>query len=357
MSILHIVGAKVWGGGEQYVYDMCDELQHRGLQVYTLVDVKNGVFKERLQTVSKVLQVNLYRLQGLFSIQAIARHIKDTGITSIHCHSGKYILLCIFLKKLTGVKLFFYKHNVVLRKEDKYHRWIESQVDRFICVSKCVYDAQVNVQHPERYVLLYNGVNARRFPKIEHKKILDTMAPVKTVLTLGYAGRIEENKGVFVLLEAVRKLVSSHQLIQLKICGDGTQENVTRLKEYIATHHLESYIQYMGFQEDINHFYRSIDCLVAPSIVKEAFGLVLCEAMYCEDLVIASRSGAQHEIIEDGVSGILLEDVTIDTIYNACMDVVLDPTRRAQMALQGNTRVTNHFTIHKMVDTLCEMIE
>ena len=39
------------------------------------------------------------------------------------------------------------------------------------------------------------------------------------------------------------------------------------------------------------------------------------------------------------------------------MDVVLDPIRRTQMALQGNARVTNHFTVHKMVDTLCEMLE
>lgn len=357
MSILHIVGAKVWGGGEQYVYDMCDELRHRDLQVYTVVDIKNSTFKERLQAVSKVLQVNLYTLQGLLSIQVIARHIKEEGITSIHCHSGKYILLCIFLKKLTGVKLFFYKHNVVPRKEDIYHRWIESQVDRFICVSKCVYDMQVNVKHPERYVLLYNGVNTRRFPKLTPKKMVGTVDQTHSLVTLGYAGRIEENKGLFVLLEAVRKLVSSHQLVQLKICGDGTQENVTRLKEYIATHHLESYIQYMGFQEDINQFYRSIDCLVAPSIVKEAFGLVLCEAMYCEALVIASRSGAQHEIIENGVSGILLEDITVETTYNACMNVVLDPTRRAHMALQGKTRIISHFTIHKMVDTICEIIE
>ena len=41
MSILNVVGAKVWGGGEQYVYDMCDELHRRQISSFVLVD-KSG---------------------------------------------------------------------------------------------------------------------------------------------------------------------------------------------------------------------------------------------------------------------------------------------------------------------------
>ena len=41
MSILNVVGAKVWGGGEQYVYDMCDELHRRHIPSIVLLETSN----------------------------------------------------------------------------------------------------------------------------------------------------------------------------------------------------------------------------------------------------------------------------------------------------------------------------
>lgn len=356
MSILHIVGAKVWGGGEQYVYDMCDELHRRGVDVYTLIDKRNISFYERFNTVSKVLVSNLYALQGLTSLYSVAKKIKEEGITSIHCHSGKYILLCIFLKKMTGIKLFFYKHNVIARKDDAYHQWIESQVDGFICVSKCVYDEQVNPKYSDKYYLVYNGVNTHRFPKITNKIECHSSDCIDKPFIIGYAGRIVENKGIYVLLEAIHALYQYDKNIKLRICGDGKDVDIAHIKQYIIDYSMESFVEYIGFQEDINQFYRSIDCLVAPSIVKEAFGLVLCEVMYCEALAIASKSGAQQEIIKHGESGILLDDVTPDEIYNVLVRLLNTPEIRKKIILNGFQRVNDTFTIKKMVDRIFEII-
>lgn len=41
MSILNVVDAKVWGSGEQYVYDMCDELHRRQILSFVFVDASN----------------------------------------------------------------------------------------------------------------------------------------------------------------------------------------------------------------------------------------------------------------------------------------------------------------------------
>jgi len=47
MGIIHIAGASVWGGGEQYVYDINAEMQRRGKDVYVLVDESNTVLCSR----------------------------------------------------------------------------------------------------------------------------------------------------------------------------------------------------------------------------------------------------------------------------------------------------------------------
>ena len=357
MSILHVVGAKVWGGGEQYVFDMCDELHRRGVDVYTLIDKRNISFYERFNTVSKALVSNLYALQGLTSLYSVAKIIKEEGITSIHCHSGKYILLCVFLKKMTGIKLFFYKHNVIARKDDAYHQWIESHVDGFICVSKCVYDVQVNPKYSDKYHLLYNGVNTYRFPEITNEIECHSNDCIDRPFIIGYAGRIVENKGIYVLLEAIHALYQYDKNIKLRICGDGKNVDIAYMKQYIIDHSMDSFVEYIGFQEDINQFYRSLDCLVAPAMVKEAFGLVLCEAMYCKTLVTASQSGAQHEIIKHDESGILLEHVSSSEIFNTLVNVLKNPDKRKKIALNGYKHVNENFTIRKMVDRICEIIQ
>ena len=352
MSILNVVGAKVWGGGEQYVYDMCDELHRRHIPSFVLVDTSNHELQERFAQVAEVLTGNLYSCKGFTSILSIARQIKEQNITVIQCHSGKYILLCIALKRLTGAKLVFYKHNVVKAKTDMYHRWIQSEVDAFICVSKKVYDAQIIPSIASKYYLVYNGINTHRFPVLSDSKRSISTKP----FIVGYAGRIIENKGIFELLDAIRLIHTNTNDIRLVICGDGKPNDIERMNCYINQHQMAEYVQYMGFQKDMNQWYRSIHCLVAPSKVQEAFGLVLCEAMYCKVPVITSTSGAQAEIIENGVCGILIDTVNSESISEAIQGLMNNDAIRTSIIEQGYTRVASTFTIAKMVDSIDKIV-
>lgn len=350
MSILNVVGAKVWGGGEQYVYDMCDELHRRQISSFVLVDETNQELQDRFTSVAEIITANLYSCKGFLSIGSIVKQMNQYGIDVIQCHSGKYILLCLALKRLTGAKLIFYKHNVVHAKTDMYHRWIQSQVDAFICVSKRVYDVQVIADIAHKYHLVYNGVNTQRFPVLENESI--STSP----FIVGYAGRIIENKGIFELLDAIKIVHDKDLDILLRICGDGKLADIERMHEYIAEHKMQDYVQYIGFQKDMNQFYRSIHCLVAPSKVQEAFGLVLCEAMYCKVPVITSTSGAQVEIIENGTSGILLETVNSTSIADAMQGMIINDVFRESIINEGYKRVESTFTITKMVDSIVTIV-
>ena len=352
MSILNVVGAKVWGGGEQYVYDMCDELHRRQIPSFVLIDVSNHELQERFEQVAEVLTANLYSYKGFTSLLSIVKHIKEKGITVIQCHSGKYILLCLALKRLTGAKLVFYKHNVVKAKTDMYHRWIQSKVDAFICVSQKVYDAQIIPSIASKYHLVYNGVNIHRFPVLS-----DSNSSISNKsFIVGYAGRIIENKGIFELLDAIRVIHNKIDEVRLVICGDGKSADIEQMNQYIKQHQMEEYVQYMGFQKDMNRWYRSIHCLVAPSKVQEAFGLVLCEAMYCKVPVITSTSGAQAEIIENGKSGILIDTVNSESIIEAIQGLMENDGVRKSIIEHGYTRVESTFTITKMVDSIDKIV-
>lgn len=140
--ILNIVSAKIWGGGEQYVYDVSKALGLRGCTMFTAVNKNNELMHRRFSEVSSVFTTRLHTLNGLFSLCALTRFIRENRISHLMIHTGKIAALSILLKKLTGVRLIFVKHNVVANKTDFYHRLIQKNTDRFICVSRLVYDVQ-----------------------------------------------------------------------------------------------------------------------------------------------------------------------------------------------------------------------
>ncbi|MBD8935132.1 MAG: glycosyltransferase family 1 protein, partial [Anaeroglobus sp.] len=111
MGIIHIAGASVWGGGEQYVYDINAEMQRRGKDVYVLVDESNAVLCSRFAETAEIVPAKLYKGRGIASLFSTARFMKKRRIGLIACHSGKYILTALLLKKLTGAKVLFFKHN------------------------------------------------------------------------------------------------------------------------------------------------------------------------------------------------------------------------------------------------------
>ena len=70
---------------------------------------------------------------------------------------------------------------------------------------------------------------------------------------------------------------------------------------------MEKSARLTGFRTDIGNVIQSLDLVIFPSIAPEAFPLSVLEAMWLGKPVIASDIGGVREIIEDGVTGLLVE--------------------------------------------------
>lgn len=344
-GILNIMESSVWGGMEQYAYDMSEELHKQGIAPFVLTDIWKPDFISKYSEVATVFSFKIRKNKGFYSIHKMATLIRQHNIDTILCHTGKYIFLAILLKKMTGAKVIFFKHNVLPAKTDIYHRWVQNQVDAFVCVSKCVYDAQVVKGKEHKYHLIYNGINTNRFPNIEVEK-------KKDVFVVGYAGRIGLDKGIIELLDAIKYLHELDKSIELRMCGDVSENSTDIIYTHIRDNHMEPYVSILGFQNDMNQFYKSIHCLVAPSKIKEAFGLVICESMYCKTPVITSKSGAQEEIITNGEDGIIIDTVDYKNIFNSITYLMDNPLEYKKIVNNGYRRVVSTFTIEKMVESI-----
>jgi len=117
--------------------------------------------------------------------------------------------------------------------------------------------------------------------------------------TILYVGRIIQEKGVDVLINAFSRIVSRNQKIKLVIVGDG--EEIITLKKLVQKLELTNQVVFTGFVDGTKRFdyYSKADVFVHPANWPEPFGRSLLEAMSFDVPVIVSDVGAPPEIVGD----------------------------------------------------------
>ncbi len=347
MKTLHIVNAKIWGGGEQYVYNLCREEQQLGNENIIVADSAYEDIANRLTAVAKVETVPLTGLKKYLSIPKIIEIAKRERVDVIACHSGSTLAMCALIKQnCKSVRLFVFRHNVLPNKKDAYHKWMYAQADIFICVSRSVYDVQVEsapLKERDKFKLVYTGIDTDKF---EERPVVPRDS---STFIVGYAGRIIENKGVLVLLQAIARLREQGVPATLHICGPKVESFEPLYYKTIEELKLQDYVQDFGILSEMNAFYHSLDVFVAPSIVKEAFGLSLVEAMCAGCAVIGTDSGAQSSIISSMKNGILVEPNHVDALVEALLTLYRDPELVSTFGQEGRATVLRDFSLQRMV--------
>ena len=105
---------------------------------------------------------------------------------------------------------------------------------------------------------------------------------------------------------------------------------------------------FLGFLEDVPTFLNGIDLFVLPSL-REGFSLATVQALASSLPVAATRSGGPEEIIEEGVSGVLVEPRSVTALSEAICSMARDPVRRATFAAAEQRRAIAAFSVEAMV--------
>lgn len=165
--------------------------------------------------------------------------------------------------------------------------------------------------------------------------------------TIGYAGRLVEEKGLFVLIEAVARLKGPWRLV---IYGEGP------LREALHAHcerlGLAERVAFQGriASTAMPQMLASLDALVLPSLTrpnwKEQFGRVLIEAMACEVPVIGSDSGEIPHVI--GNAGLIVPEGDPQTLAEALERLRADTSWARTLGKRGRERVLALYTQAKV---------
>jgi len=163
-----------------------------------------------------------------------------------------------------------------------------------------------------------------------------------------YLGRLSLEKGIDVLIDAFAKMNDTE--VVLKIIGSGPEKE--RLEKKVFSLGIQKQVEFLGFKKgnELKIFVEQSVAVVIPSQWREVFGLVAIEAMERGKVVIASRSGALPEIIEDGKTGILFDSRDKEELVQKMRWVLGNEMLSRKIGMCARQTVTERYSLEKHLD-------
>lgn len=334
----------LWQGGCVF-----DEMKALGIDAVQLPTPKKAVF------------------QALMQLRDICKKNKIDVVIAHHAAPMSHIYIMLLKLMIPNIKTIAYAHgnaeDMYVRKRKKgvqFRRLVLKAslhfADHVIAISKSVAASLVRDFDlaQNKIEIIYNGVNAADFQKKESNGC--TNMGKSPEFNMIYVGRLIQEKGVQTTIKALAELKSDISW-KFKVVGDGPYREA--LEELVSRLHLTDRVEFLGNRRDVANLLEQADCFIHMPEWEEGFGITIIEAMAAGKICICANKGAVSEIIQDGVSGILVNSPVVPSeLANIIEKTYRESTQHSLSMLRENAQKrANDFSIEQYVRAVDSLIE
>jgi glycosyltransferase involved in cell wall biosynthesis len=367
LTLVDRVGA--FGGAERVAIELSKRLpSHRFERILcaTRWTPEVGARPQRAATIEDLSRhgirfVGLERTStfDLRSWRRLVRLMRQERIDILHAHMFGSNLWAALLGPFAGVP-------VVVAHE---HTWsydggaARRLLDRGVIARRCSIVVAVSREDrrrmismegmkPEDVVYIPNGIPPLPLPEREVRRAdLDLS---EDDLVVGAVGVLREQKALHVLVKAAAMLRGEFPHLRVLVIGTGGQRQA--LEQLIDELGLQRTVRLLGPRTDVPALLRIFD-LAACSSNFEGTPLTILEYMDAGLPVVSTRVGGVPDLVEDGVTGLLVDPGDPAALAGALAELLGDRERRAEMGLKGRERRRSEFDVDVMVERIEQLYE
>lgn len=357
MRILHVnpFFSPYLGGTENYIFELCKRLSKKN-SVSIITSRLPRTKKEEVVVGTKVYRMRSLILRKLpaflpppYSIPFFFPHhffkvCKKERPDIIHLHNRFFLSFAstAIWKKFLSKPLFLALHNartVGISKEidragqlfdDLVGNRVMRRADKIIANSKWTLEATVPKDYPrERTEVIFNGVSTKKFKKIK----TDLKDEFGCEFLSTTVCRLIPQKGVEYLIKAVKEIKRDFKAV---VIGRGPE--LGRLKALANKSGVGERVIFLSQPIPLRkliEYYSASDFFILPSLW-EPFGIVLLEAMACENPIISTKVGGIPEVVSD--CGLVVEPRSPEHIAEAANKLIDDEKLRKKLSRKARER-------------------
>jgi len=360
-TILYLANSgDIIGGGQISLLGLLKRL-NRGKYYPVVVCPEEGSLFDELNKIlveTKIVRMETIRNLNIFSwvrtVNKLIQLIKRRKIDLIHSNGSRATIFGGIAARLTKTPLIW--HVRIADSDKLLDKFLVKLANKIIVVSKAV-SLRFNwlKDKEDKIVVVYNGIDLERFkPDVGIRKVRGKISLSSETPLVATVGRLDWYKGHKYLLEAAEKIVQTLPDARFLIVGDG--EYRERLENQVKQLNLDENVIFTGNRKDIPEILASIDLFVLSS-VSEGFGRAAAEAMACGKPVVATKAGGLSEVVEDGITGILVPPKNSIALAEAIIKLLKDKKKAENMGIAGRKRVEKLFSIERNMKSIEELYE
>ena len=281
--------------------------------------------------------------------------MRQANISHVHAHFASHPAAAAFaIWRLTGIPYSFTAHGsdlhrdkTMLRAKVREASWVAaiSRYNRDLILEECPAEEVSKVE------VIHCGVNL--------PALADQQRTSRDHFNIICIGTLHEVKGQAYLIDACQRLRRQGVEVFCHFVGDGP--DAAALRRRARASGIESYIHFHGrcTRDRVLELLAQAHVLAAPSVFsrdgrREGIPVVLMEAMAVGVPVVASQISGIPELVDDGISGLLVPPRDHRLLAEAIERMYRDPALRQQLATAARQKVTAEFSLHRCAERLAQ---
>jgi len=296
----------------------------------------------------------VYALAYAVEAAMVARWMAGRGLRHLHVHFGnEAATVGVLVKTLSGASLSLTIHGPD-EFDDVPGQHLRAKIaaaDGVVCISQFGRSQLMRLAAPAHWAKLQLcrlGVDPTRFAP-------PARARAEGPLRFLCVGRLTPAKGQLLLVQACAELQREGLPFELTLVGDGPDR--ARLEEAVRRHRLQDRVRFAGplNQQEVLAELAHADAFVLPSLA-EGIPVVLMEAMASGVPCISCPVNGIPELIDHGHSGLLATPGDVADLITQLRRMVSDAALRDHLAVQGRSKVEQHFQLGRNVARLATIL-
>ncbi|MES2310193.1 MAG: glycosyltransferase [Verrucomicrobiota bacterium] len=351
--ILHTETSEGWGGQEIRVFREMEAMRERGHQLFLAAPAKSKIFQKCKEAGFDVYDLKESKPRYPSTIFHFAQFLRKNEIQIVNTHSSRDGWIGGIAARLARTPLIIRSRHIEVDYPNRFTSWIGFGIlpHLVFTTSQRITDRliqELSLQW-ENVVTLPTGIDPKKF----HAQIPPHLRKIESVPQdrplIAMISVLRSWKGHDIFFDAIEILEKQNIKATYWIVGGGPGEK--HLHQQIESRSLP--VRMLGHREDIPEILAAIDILVLPSTGHEGVPQIILQAQACQKAVIGSQVGGIPEVIENQVSGLLVEKADASALARAMKTLIQSPELRKELAQQGHATFQKKHTIKKM----CEKVE
>lgn len=355
MRVLHVIGHLRGGGAQVLLQGLLPAIASRGVESHLCALTKGPIVVDP-PTATTVHRLDRRRFDPRILLE-LRRLVRDVRPDLLHLHLEQAVVLGLLVARWAKIPAIVHEHGGIMTM-----RWYRMCVRRLLpraarviavshAVARCL--QREHAFDSTSIDVVHNGIPLKR-QRISRTRLRACLGFGDDDLIMLFAGRLRRNKGVDVLLDAMPTITSTNERVSLLIAGDGPLR--PHLDREVTNANLSSQVRFLGWWQDMPSLLGAADLLVVPSRI-EPLGIVVLEAFSAGLAVVASNVGGLPEMLENEVTGLLVEPSDSEALAAACLRLLADPQLRRSLTDGGARVLSDRFTLERMADRLLSVYD